>query len=217
MEEGRWGVIVVDVQGDFTTCKGGPLAVPDSDEEYVVEVEKATRRLKEGGFVIIGTQDWHPADHVSFFSNHQGMKPYETISIGGRMQTLWPPHCIQGSPGADIVVDKALFDAVIRKGLHKDFDSYSGFEDDRGVKTGLDEVLRELGVGRILVFGIATDYCVRATAIHGIDYGYRVVVVEGLCRGVAPDTTEAALREMEERGVVVVREIKNAPIPLEVS
>lgn len=209
MKQVRWGVVVVDVQADFTAWKEGPLAVPDSDEGYVREVEKATRRLKEGGFAVVGTQDWHPGDHVSFHPNHPGMKPYDTIRIRRRSQVLWPPHCIQGTPGAEVLVENGLFDAIVRKGTHSEFDSYSGFEDDSGKRTALDETLKKLGVDRIVVYGIATDYCVRATALHGVDYGYRVVVIEGLCRGVAPDTTEAAIREMEELGVVVVREIKN--------
>ena len=211
LEQVKWGVVVVDIQGDFTTWKQGSLAAPDSDEEYVREIETATRRLKEGRFAVVATQDWHPRNHVSFYTNHIGKKPFDVITVGGRPQVLWPPHCVQGSPGAEIVIDSTLFDAVVQKGMRPELDSYSGFEDYGGDKTALGNILKELGVNRLVIYGIATDYCVRDTALHGIEYGYGVVVIAGLCRGIAPDTTEAAIREMEEKGVVVVCEIKDLP------
>lgn len=209
LEQVKWGVVVVDIQGDFTTWKGGSLAAPASDERYVSEVEMATRRMKDRGFKAIATQDWHPANHVSFYTNHAGKKPLDVITVRGRPQVLWPPHCIQGSPGAEILIDNSLFDAVVQKGMDAQFDSYSGFEDQGGYRTALDNILKELGINRLVIYGIATDYCVRDTALHGIEYGYRVVVIEGLCRGIAPDTTEGAIREMEEKGVVAVCEIKD--------
>lgn len=210
-EQVKWGVLVVDIQGDFTTWKQGPLAAPGSDEEYVREVEAATRRLKEGRFAVIATQDWHPRNHVSFYTNHTGKKSFDVITVGGRPQVLWPPHCVQDSPGAEILIDNVLFDAVVQKGMNPEFDSYSGFEDHGGRKTALDNVLKELGINRLVIYGMATDYCVRDTALHGIEYGYAVVVIEGLCRGIAPDTAERAIPEMEEEGVVVVCEIKDLP------
>ena len=103
------GVIVVDMQGDFTTYKDGSLAVEGSDQAFVDKVEQATVELKDRGYLIFGTQDWHPVDHVSFFSNHAGKNPFEVIEIEGRTQLLWPPHCVQGTENAGILLDNSLF------------------------------------------------------------------------------------------------------------
>ena len=138
----RWGVIVIDVQGDFTEMKRGSLAVPGTGEEYVREVEEATRRLKEAGLVIFGTQDWHPAGHVSFASSHPGKKPFESIVVNGRTQVLWPPHCVQGTENARVLIDNNLFLAIVKKAQNPAFDSYSAFRDDGGAQTELDAMLR---------------------------------------------------------------------------
>ena len=124
------GVIVVDMQGDFTSYKKGSLAAEGSDKAFVDKVEKATAALKAKGHLIFATQDWHPADHISFFSNHTGKKPFEVIQVEGRPQVLWPPHCVQGTENAGILVDNNLFDAIVQKGKDKRYDSYSGFQDD---------------------------------------------------------------------------------------
>ncbi len=211
---GGLGVIVVDVQGDFTEWKKGSLAVSGTDEAYVHQVEEATRKLKDAGFLIFATQDWHPPDHISFYTNHPGKKPFEVIEIDGRKQVLWPPHCVQGTEGARILVDNNLFRAVVQKGRDPRYDSYSGFQDDGGQKTEMDTILKLNGIKKLVVYGIATDYCVRATALDAARAGYRVVVVKELCRGVAPDTIEEALKEMQDAGVVImdrldIEEIKN--------
>ncbi len=201
---GGLGVIVVDVQGDFTEWKKGSLAVPGTDEAYVHQVEEATRKLKDAGFLIFATQDWHPPDHISFYTNHPGKKPFEVIEIDGRKQVLWPPHCVQGTEGARILVDNNLFRAVVQKGRDPRYDSYSGFQDDGGQKTEMDTILKLNEIKKLVVYGIATDYCVRATALDAARAGYRVIVVKELCRGVAPDTIEKALKEMQNAGVVIM-------------
>jgi nicotinamidase/pyrazinamidase len=190
---GKIGVIVVDVQGDFTTLKNGSAA---------------TRTLSEKGYLIFATQDWHPADHMSFFSNHPGKKPFEAIQIEGRTQVMWPVHCVQGTENARILVDNNLFMAVVQKGKDTRYDSYSGFQDDGGAKTEMDSILKRNGIQKLFVYGIATDYCVKATAIDAAEAGYDVTVIEGLCRSVAPDTSAKALQEMKGKGITIEKELK---------
>ncbi|MGD8472388.1 MAG: bifunctional nicotinamidase/pyrazinamidase [Desulfobacteraceae bacterium] len=203
------GVIVVDMQGDFTTWKNGSLAVNGTDQAFVEKVEKTTVMLKEKGYPIFATQDWHPTDHVSFCSNHAGKKPFETIQLdGGRTQVLWPPHCVQGTKNAEILLDNDLFVAVVKKGKDKRYDSYSGFQDDGGAKTEMNAILKENGIKEVIVYGIATDYCVKATAMDAADAGYKVTVVEGLCKGVAPETSAKALDDMKAKGIVLVKELE---------
>lgn len=197
-------VLVVDIQGDFTEWKKGSLAVPGTDEAYVGEVIQTTRRFREAGYPVLATQDWHPADHVSFYTGHPGKKAFATISLEGREQVLWPPHCVQDTAGAALLIDPDLFEAVVRKGTNREYDSYSGFEDDGGRRTGLDRELEKRKTDRIILYGIATDYCVRATTLHGLGRGYAVTVVAPLCRGVAPETTEKAWAEMRAAGAVIV-------------
>ncbi len=200
----KWGVIVIDIQGDFTEWKKGSLAVPGSDEGYVRNAEAATRRLKKAGLLIFGTQDWHPPDHVSFASSHPGKKPFDTIEIKGRTQVLWPPHCVQGTENARILIDNNLFLAVVKKAQNPALESYSAFQDEGGIKTEMETILRINGVEKLVIYGIATDYCVRATALDGLLAGYPVTVVEDLCRGVSPDSTASALVEMRGKGVRLV-------------
>ena len=197
------GVIVVDMQGDFTTYKNGSLAVAGTDEVFVNKVEKVTQELSAQGYPIFGTQDWHPADHISFFSNHSGKKPFEAIQIEDRTQVLWPPHCVQGTENARVLTDNNLFLAIVKKGKDKQFDSYSGFQDDGGAKTEMNQILQKNGIKELIVYGIATDYCVKATAIDAAAAGYKVTVIEGLSKGVAPDTTAKALEEMKAKGIIV--------------
>ena len=196
------------MQGDFTTFKNGSLAVDGTDQAFVAKVEKATKMLKENRHPIFATQDWHPAEHVSFYSNHAGKEPYEAIQLEGRTQVLWPPHCVQETENAEVLLDNDLFIAIVQKGKDKRYDSYSGFQDDGGAKTEMNRILKESGVQELIVYGIATDYCVKATAIDAADAGYKVTVVEGLSRGVAPDTTTKALDEMKAKGIVLVNDLE---------
>ena len=206
-ESERIGVVVVDVQGDFTKFKEGSLAVEGTDGKYVETVEKNTQKLKATGLPIFATQDWHPPSHVSFFTNHPGKKPFDVIKRRGKDQVLWPPHCVQNTPGAEILLDRKLFDASVKKGMNPRYDSYSGFQDDGGVKTGLEKFLKQERIGKLVVYGIATDYCVKATALDGAVLGYRVVLIRNLCRGVALETSQKAIEEMKAKGVVVLEDL----------
>jgi len=201
------GVIVVDVQGDFTKLKNGSLAVDGTDEAYIQAAEENTKRLKEAGFPIYATQDWHPANHVSFFTNHQGKKAFDVIKLYGKDQVLWPPHCVQNTSGAEILLDKKLFKALVKKGMDSKYDSYSGFQDDGGKKTNLAQLLKKNKIKKVIVYGIATDYCVKATAINAIAAGFKVIFIKNLSRGVAPDTTQKAIEEMKAKGIVVLDDL----------
>ena len=204
---GKWAVVVVDVQGDFTTLKKGSLAVKGTDAAYLDKVVKAVKALKAKGLNIYATQDWHPKDHLSFFTNHPGKKPFSVIKLHGKPQVLWPPHCIQGTENAKLLVDRSLFTLVAQKGMMKDWDSYSGFYIGDSKKTVLDSALKKAGVTNLIMFGIATDYCVKSTAIDGAKLGYNVTVIEGLSRGVDPKTSAAAIKEMKKNGVKIVKSL----------
>jgi len=201
------GVIVVDVQGDFTRLKNGSLAVEGTDEAYLKAVEENTKKLKAAGFPIYATQDWHPKNHISFFTNHSGKKAFDVIKLNNRDQVLWPPHCVQKTSGAEILLDKKLFNAVIKKGMDAQYDSYSGFQDDGGEKTELDGILKQDGIKKVVIYGIATDYCVRATALDAVAAGYKVIMIKNLSRGVAPDTSQKAIDEMKAKGVVILDDL----------
>lgn len=202
------GVIVVDVQGDFTTARSGSLAVEGTDQSFIDRIEQATAALNRKGCLIFATQDWHPSDHISFYTNHSGKKPFDVLRVDGRTQVLWPPHCVQNTENAEVLLDKKIFQAIVKKGMDKRFDSYSGFKDEGGAATEMDRVLREHGIGELIVYGIATDYCVKATAIDAAEAGYHVTVIEGLCKGVAPETTAVAIQEMKNRGIKVVKALR---------
>ena len=201
---GNTGVIVVDMQGDFTVWKKGSLAVNGTDEAFVNRVARTTETLAEKGFLVFATQDWHPSDHVSFFTNHDGKKPFEMIKVEGKDQVLWPPHCVQGTQNARVLVDNNLFLAVVKKGKDPRYDSYSGFKDDGGAATEMNKILTRNMVSRVVVYGIATDYCVKATAVDAAAAGYKVFVVEELCRGVAPDTSAKAVEDMKAQGITII-------------
>jgi len=200
------GVIVVDVQGDFTTLQDGSLAVAGTDKDFVDKVQETTRKLSAKGYPVFATQDWHPADHVSFFTNHSGKNPFDVIEIEGKTQVLWPPHCLQNSENARILIDNSLFTAIVKKGKDPRYDSYSGFQDDGGAKTEMNEILQKNGIKELIVYGIATDYCVKATAIDAVEAGYKVTVIEGLSKGVAPESTAKALEEMKARGITIMQD-----------
>jgi nicotinamidase/pyrazinamidase len=207
MATDKIGVIVVDVQGDFTKFKNGSLAVEGTDEAYIKTVQENTKKLKSLGYPIYATQDWHPKNHASFFTNHPGKKAFDVIKLHGKDQVLWPPHCVQNTPGAEILLDKTLFKAVVKKGMDPQYDSYSGFQDDGGKKTEMDRILKKDGIKRVIVYGIATDYCVRATALDAVAAGYKVIMIKNLSRGVAPDTSQKAIDEMKSKGVVILEEL----------
>ena len=197
-------VIVVDVQGDFTTHKNGSLAVAGTGIDYLELVSSATKKMKAMGYPVFATQDWHPVDHISFYTNTPGKSAYETIEINNRSQILWPPLCVQASENAKILVDNNLFDAIVKKGMNPGYDSYSGFFDDGGHPTGLGNILKSRGITGVIIYGLTTDYCAKATALDALALGFKVSLVESLCRGVETDTTRAALDEMLAAGVCIL-------------
>ena len=202
--EENTAVIVVDIQGDFTVDRNGSLAVEGTDKSYLTLVDSETRRFKTLGLPIFATQDWHPANHMSFFSNHDNKTPYEAIEVDGRVQVLWPPHCVQGTENAELLISEGLFEAVVKKGMDPDYDSYSGFFDDGGKATGLEGLLKAKEIQKLIIFGLTTDYCAKFTALDARQLGFEVTLVRDLCRGVAEETTRAALEEMAAAGVSII-------------
>jgi nicotinamidase/pyrazinamidase len=201
------GVIVVDVQGDFTKFKNGSLAVEGTDESYIKAVEENTKKLKAAGFPIFATQDWHPANHASFFTNHKGKRAFDVVKLHGKDQVLWPPHCVQKTAGAVILLDNKLFKTIAKKGMDPQYDSYSGFQDDGGKKTEMEKILKKDKINKLVVYGIATDYCVRATVLNAVALGYKVILIKNLSRGVAPDTSQKAIEEMKAKGIVILDDL----------
>jgi nicotinamidase/pyrazinamidase len=183
-------LLVVDVQNDF--CPAGRLAVPRGDE-----VVPLVNRLAEKFEHVLLTQDWHPPGHMSFASSHPGRKPFDTIAASYGPQVLWPDHCVQGTPGAEFHKDLRIAPAelVLRKGYHRDIDSYSAFyENDRTTHTGLAGYLRERGFTRVFVAGLAFDFCVRYSSEDARREGFEVVVIEDACRGIDVDGSMLATR-----------------------
>ncbi|CAH2604361.1 Nicotinamidase [Rhodovastum atsumiense] len=174
-------LLLVDVQPDF--MPGGALAVPDGDAVLPV-----INRLLAGPFRhAVATQDWHPPGHASFASAHPGRAPFETVGAPYGPQTLWPDHCVQGSPGAALHngLDQARIELILRKGWHPSVDSYSAFrENDRTTSTCLDAWLRARGFRRLFLTGLATDFCVAWSAEDAVALGFSVVVIEDACRGI---------------------------------
>ena len=173
-------LLLVDIQNDF--CPGGALAVPRGDE-IVPLVNRLAARFRH----VVLTQDWHPRGHGSFASTHPGKRPYETVELAYGTQVLWPDHCVQGTHGAAFRADLAVPHAelVLRKGYHRDIDSYSAFvENDRKTATGLTGYLRERGFARVFIAGLAFDFCVRYSAEDAHREGFKVGVVEDACRGI---------------------------------
>ena len=199
-------LIVVDVQYDF--LPGGNLAVAGGDE-----IVPLISTLGKHFTNVVLTQDWHPANHVSFASQHQGRAPFETIDLPYGTQVLWPDHCIWNTHGAALSTDLNLPHAqlIIRKGYNRQIDSYSGFQEaDRQTLTGLAGYLNERDVGRLFVVGLATDFCVAWTAIDGAAAGYEVTVIEDAARAIDnAGSLERAWADMADAGVgrIVSKEI----------
>jgi nicotinamidase/pyrazinamidase len=173
-------LLVIDVQNGF--CAGGALAVPGGDE-IVPMVNRIAQRFAH----VVLTQDWHPKGHRSFASAHRGRKPFETIELAHGPQVLWPDHCIQGSQSADFHPDLDIPHAelIIRKGFNPEIDSYSAFfENDHTTPTGLCGYLRERGLTRVFLVGLALDFCVRYTAEDARKCGFSAVILEDACRAI---------------------------------
>ena len=196
-------LIIVDVQNDF--CPGGALAVPGGDG-----IIPAINRFQAEFELVVATQDWHPANHGSFAANHPGRQPGDEIELGGLRQTLWPVHCVQDTPGAELhpALDRGPIAAVFRKGLDPTVDSYSGFFDNgRRQATGLEDFLRQRGADELFICGLATDYCVKYTALDAVALGFRTRLVAAACRGVElrPGDVARALAEMAAEGVAILQ------------
>ncbi|MFN4058636.1 MAG: bifunctional nicotinamidase/pyrazinamidase [Roseinatronobacter sp.] len=194
-------LIVIDLQNDF--CPGGALAVAGGDQ-----IVAGVNAAMAGAGAVILTQDWHPADHLSFASQHAGRAPYDRVDMPYGPQVLWPDHCVQGTHGAafhaGLDVDRA--DLILRKGFRRTIDSYSAFfENDRTTPTGLDGYLRARGISEIALVGLATDFCVAYSALDAARLGYGVRVRMDLCRGIDLNGSMAAQAQaMRAAGVVLV-------------
>ncbi len=195
-------LILVDIQNDF--CPGGALAVPEGDA-----IVPVVNSVQAGYDLVVATQDWHPANHGSFAANHPGRAAGEQIELNGLPQILWPIHCVQDTPGAEfhpaLNLDRVA--RVFRKGTDASIDSYSGFFDNgHRAATGLAEYLRKRGVEDVHVCGLATDYCVKFTALDAISLGFRVALLDEAARGVElrPGDVRRAIEEMRQHGVTII-------------
>ncbi|NQV80675.1 MAG: bifunctional nicotinamidase/pyrazinamidase [Alphaproteobacteria bacterium] len=193
-------LLVIDVQNDF--CAGGALAVPNGED-----IVPIVNRLQNRFLNVVLTQDWHPADHTSFASRHKGKGAFDTVMATYGKQVLWPDHCVQNSPGAALHPDLATAAAqlIIRKGFRRAVDSYSAFfENDRTTPTGLSGYLRERGIDRVFLTGLATDVCVRFSAMDARNQGFDTVLVLDACRGLNDDAVTTAVVAMKEAGVRIM-------------
>lgn len=202
----RPALLLVDVQPDF--LPGGRLAVEDGDR-----ILSGVRQLMESDdFAFqVATQDWHPPDHRSFASNHEGHEPFDEITLHGHPQVLWPDHCVQGTEGAELAPDLPWdrVSSIIRKGLDPSVDSYSGFRNNFGPSgerppTGLAGLLRERGAEHVVICGLARDVCVRWTVEDAVEAGFRVSLAWDLTRSVDPSHDDTLRQSLEALGVAIV-------------
>lgn len=191
-------LLIVDVQNDF--CPGGPLAVPDGDAVIPI-IHRIAPKFEH----IILTQDWHTPNHFSFASAHPGRQPFEQIETSYGPQSLWPDHCVQGTRGADFhpALQLSRAELILRKGFHRNIDSYSAFfENDRATPTGLAGYLRERGLTRVFLAGLAYDYCVGYSAVDAQRLGFPVVILRDSCRSIDLNGSVAAIeRDFAQAGV----------------
>src|SRR5437868_3055908 len=196
-------LVLVDIQNDF--LPGGALGVPRGDE-----VVPVANRLQPRFGLVVATQDWHPKGHGSFASTRPGRKPGELAELGGLPQVLWPDHCVQGTTGAAFAptLTMARVEAIVRKGTDPAIDSYSGFFDNGHRKsTGLGDYLKGRGAGDVYLLGLATDYCVKFTALDARKLGFRTFLVQDASRGaeLRPGDVARAVEEMQDAGVTIVQ------------
>lgn len=201
----RDALIIVDMQNDF--IPGGSLAVDEGDL-IIEDINKIASKFKENNGIIILTQDWHPQNHLSFASNHQGKNPGDNFMSedGAIGPVLWPDHCVQGTKGAEFhnELNLNLADKIIQKGMNTNVDSYSGFQDnDKKSETGLRKYLDSKKIKRIFVCGLALDYCCYYTAMDGLDFGYKVFFMVNLTRGVdlSEGNVENTLKNMKKSDI----------------
>ena len=200
MRAANEALIVIDVQNDF--CAGGALEVPDGDA--VVPVINA---MMDDFATVVLTQDWHPPRHSSFASEHDGKAPFDTVEMPYGPQILWPDHCVQGSNGAAfhpmLRTDPAHL--IVRKGFRRAIDSYSAlFENDHVTPTGLEGYLHERGITALTMVGLATDFCVKFSALDAVRRGFGVTLRDTACRGIDMNgSLEEARAQMRDAGAVV--------------
>jgi nicotinamidase/pyrazinamidase len=197
-------LLLIDIQNGF--CPGGNLPVAEGDA--VVPV--ANRLMRDGGYdLVIASQDWHPANHGSFASQHPGKNPFDMGELSGQPQVMWPDHCVQGTPDAEFhpALDLSRIDYVQHKGENPAVDSYSAFRDnDKSALTGLSDWLKSKNVTELDLMGLATDYCVRFSALDAVDMlpGVKVRLIADGCRGIDPKGVEEALTAMAKAGVEII-------------
>lgn len=195
-------LIIVDIQNDF--LPDGALAVPHGDEIIPV-----VNRIQPRFDLVVATQDWHPPDHGSFAPNHPGKKIHDQVELNGLPQTLWPVHCVQNTLGAELApgLDRGCIARIFQKGTDPGIDSYSGlFDNGHRKSTGLGEWLKERGVTQVFVCGLATDYCVKFTALDAVQFGFKTTLIEDASRGVniRPNDVSEAIEELKRAGIQVV-------------
>lgn len=194
-------LIMIDIQNDF--CPGGALAVDGGDQ--IIDPVNA---MQDDFAVKVLTQDWHPSNHSSFADNHDGADPYSTTEMPYGTQVLWPRHCVIGTAGSAFKsgLNTDTADMIVRKGYNPEIDSYSAFfENDHKTQTGLHGYLQERGVTTLTLVGLATDFCVKFSALDGAKLGYRVSIVESACRGIdLGGSLSAAMTEMDAAGVRIL-------------
>ena len=194
-------LILVDIQNDF--LPGGPLAVPLGDE-----IIPLVNELQNSFSLVVATQDWHPQSHKSFASNHPGKKAFETIILHGLEQVLWPNHCIQGSPGAQIhsSINVNKVEGIFRKGMDVEIDSYSAFYDNGYKKsTGLAGYLRERKIKKVYVCGLAADYCVYYTAKDSLKENFETYIIEDATRAIDPNGFVKATEKILSSGGQIIK------------
>lgn len=193
-------LLLIDIQNDF--LPGGALAVPDGDA--IIPVVNA---LQDRFDLVVATQDWHPPDHKSFASNHEGKNTFEVVDLNGMEQVLWPIHCVQGSFGAQLSEDInwKKTEAIFRKGTNPQIDSYSGFYDNGHLKaTGLSHYLKGKDITDIYIAGLAADYCVYFTAKDALSEGFTTHVIEDATRAINNDNFTQIKKELIDKGAYII-------------
>lgn len=207
MNQAQTALIIVDMQNDF--MPNGALAVQNADQ-IIQPINQLAQHFQN----VILTQDWHPNEHISFVDNHANQQVFDYIELSYGQQVLWPRHCVQGSQGAEFHRDLNIPHAqlIIRKGYHVEIDSYSAFlEADKKTATGLASYLRERQINTVYIVGVATDYCVKWTALDAQQAGFKTYVIEDMCKAIDINGSLAqAWLEMSQAGVQRVQSCQMA-------
>lgn len=200
-------LIIIDMQNCFVPGKDKRIhSLPVVGGHKII---KGINSLQKKFDLVIATKDWHPDNHMSFASNHQGKKPFESIELkNNKEQTLWPDHCVPGTKGADFAngLDTSKIQDIIYKGINPNVDSYSGFYDNfKSSQTILHKYLKKKGVKKIYIVGLAADYCVKFTALDGVDLGYETYIIEDMTKAVFPQKIQSEYEKMREIGVKIIK------------